>query len=110
MTVPNLGGNGSNKPVNRSESGVDHQNVAVPPRPANTHFSMTTTLDSTRVVRNISSLMDEVINHLTAINGASVEIKLFVEATMLEGTPGTTVRTVTENCRTLRVDDFGFTE
>jgi predicted AAA+ superfamily ATPase len=77
-------------------------------KPANRHFSMTATLDPTRVVRNISNLMDEVINHLIAVDGAKVEIKLLVEAAMPDGTPIPTVRTVTENCKTLRVDDFGF--
>ena len=54
--------------------------------------------------------MDEVINHISAINGASVEIKLIVDAQIPEGTPRSIVRTVTENCKTLKVDDFGFEE
>jgi hypothetical protein len=69
---------------------------------------MTMTLDNTRVVRNVSNLMDEVINHLMGIDGANVEIRLLVDATMPDGTPVPTVRTVTENCRTLHVEDFGF--
>ena len=71
---------------------------------------MATTLDSTRVIKNVSSLMDEIINHLTAISGAEVEIKLIVDANIPEGTPQAIVRTVTENCKTLRVEDFGFDE
>ena len=74
------------------------------------HFEMMTTLDSTRVVKNIGNLMDEVINHLMQVEGANVEIKLLVEATMPGGTPVTTVRTVTENCKTLKVESFGFDE
>ena len=54
--------------------------------------------------------MDEVINHLMQVDGAKVEIKLLVEATMPDGTPFTTVRTVTENCKTLKVESFGFDE
>ncbi len=77
-------------------------------RPTNTRFTLTTTLDNTRVIKNLGSLMDEVINHLMAIDGAKVEIKLLVEATMPDGTSVPIVRTVTENCRTLKVDDFGF--
>lgn len=68
-----------------------------PAGPTNTRFSMSTKLDSTRVIKNVSNLMDEVINHLTSINGADVEIRLIVDATMPEGTPQGTVRTVTEN-------------
>lgn len=81
-----------------------------PRKPQNTHFSMATTLDNTRVVKNVGSLMDEIINHLMQVDGANVEIKLLVEATMPDGTPVTTVRTVKENCATLRVSDFGFEE
>ncbi len=82
-----------------------------PPKPVvptNTHFGMTTTLDNTRVIKSLGSLMDEVINHLMQVNGAKVEIRLLVDATMPDGTPVPTVRTVTENCRTLHVEDFGF--
>jgi predicted AAA+ superfamily ATPase len=87
--------------------------IPTPPQheqPKHRHFAMTATLDTTRVVKNIGNLMDEVINHLMQIEGANVEIKLLVEATMPDGTPVTTVRTVTENCRTLKIDDFGFEE
>jgi hypothetical protein len=54
--------------------------------------------------------MDEVINHLTGITGGSVEIKLIVDAVIPNGTPQATVRTVTENCKTLKVEDFEFDE
>ena len=43
-----------------------------PDLPTNTHFGMTTTLDNTRVIKSLGSLMDEVINHLMQINGAKV--------------------------------------
>lgn len=81
-----------------------------PPKPQNCHFEMLTTLDATRVVKNVGSLMDEVINHLLQVDGATVEIKLLVDATMPDGTPVTTVRTVNENCKTLKVEKFGFND
>ena len=81
-----------------------------PEQPKNRHFAMTATLDTTRVVKNIGNLMDEVINHLMQVDGANVEIRLLVEATMPDGTPVSTVRTVQENCKTLKVDDFGFND
>lgn len=77
-------------------------------RPENTHFYMTTTLDNTRVIRHMGTLMDEVINHLMSVDGANIEIKLLVDASMPDGTPVPIVRTVTENCRTLHVEDSGF--
>ena len=81
-----------------------------PEQPKNRHFAMTATLDTTRVIKNIGNLMDEVISHLMQVEGANVEIKLLVEATMPDGAPVTTVRTVTENCKTLKVESFGFEE
>ncbi len=99
----------NNPPVHPGEKPI----ALIPPQPdqpKNGHFFMTATLDTTRVVKNVGNLMDEVINHLMQVDGANVEIKLVVEATMPDGTPVTTVRTVTENCRTLKVDDFGFGE
>ena len=78
------------------------------PQPSHRHFFMTATLDNTRILKNTASLVDEVINHLTQLEGANVEIKLLVEATMTNGTPVSTMRTVMENCRTLKIDDFGF--
>ena len=96
-------------PVNDGSRGTPPTPPA-PPQPQSRRFHMTATLDNTRILKNAASLMDEVINHLTQLDGATVEIKLLVDATMPAGAPMSTVRTVTENCRTLRVDDFGFEE
>ena len=52
--------------------------------------------------------MDEVINHLMQVDGANVRIRLAVEADMPNGAPVPTVRTVTENCRTLHIADYQF--
>jgi hypothetical protein len=54
--------------------------------------------------------MDEVIKHLTTILGANVHVTLEIQADIPNGLPDETVRTVTENCRTLKFDDFGFEE
>lgn len=106
LTPPSVGGDGPVAP------GVENPGFLpeTPAKPQHCHFEMVTTLDSTRVVKNIGNLMDEVINHLMQVDGAKVEIKLLVEATMPDGTPFTTVRTVTENCKTLKVESFGFDE
>lgn len=106
LTPPRVGGDEPELPVGGTQGFVPEP----PTRPQHCHFEMMTTLDSTRVVKNIGNLMDEVINHLMQVDGAKVEIKLLVEATMPDGTPFTTVRTVTENCKTLKVESFGFDE
>ena len=42
-----------------------------------------------------------------AVEGANVELKLEVEVNAENGIPSTTVRTVSENYRTLKITGFG---
>ena len=56
----------------------------------------------------MNTFVQEIINHLSAVDGATVELKLEVEVNAPNGIPNGTVRTVSENCRTLKVDDLGF--
>ena len=81
-----------------------------PLQPTNTRFFMSAKLDNTRVIRDVQKLMEEVVNLLNAANGANVEISLEVTATTDKGFDSNTVRAVTENCRTLKVDQSGFEE
>lgn len=78
--------------------------------PVNRHFYLSANIDTTRVNRDVSRLMDEVINHIMQLDGANVTIRLDVQAEIPAGVPVPVVRTVTENCRTLRVESFGFEE
>ena len=48
------------------------------------------------------------INHLSTVDNCDVELSLEVSADAKDGFPQETVRTVSENCRTLRVENFGF--
>lgn len=67
-------------------------------------------LDSLRVGRDASRIADEVIQHLSKHVGANVEVTLEIRAELPEGASEKTIRDVTENCRTLRFDTFGFEE
>ena len=46
--------------------------------------------------------------YMMSVESVNVELKLEVEVKAENGIPSTTVRTVSENCRTLKVTDFGF--
>ncbi|MGB4406048.1 MAG: DUF499 domain-containing protein [Sphaerochaeta sp.] len=72
------------------------------------HFFLSTKLDTTRYIRDIGKLNDEVLNHLLGLDGSNVEIRLDVQISFKEDVPNDTVRTVIENCRTLKVEDSGF--
>lgn len=76
--------------------------------PKNTRFFMSAKLDNTRVNKNVNDYLTEVIQHLMGVDGADVELTLEVSVTAPDGIPATTVRTVSENCRTLKIQDFGF--
>jgi hypothetical protein len=79
-----------------------------PAAPKNTRFYMSADLDKTRINRDVQNLVEEVISHLTSADGATLEISLEVNVTALNGLSQNVVRTVSENCRTLKVKDFGF--
>lgn len=76
--------------------------------PKNTRFYMSAALDVTRIGRDVQRLVEEVINHLSSADGSQVEISLEVEVKAPAGLSQDVVRTVSENCRTLKVRSFGF--
>ena len=58
--------------------------------------------------RDAGRIADEVVAHLSGILGAKVRVTLEIEAEIPSGVPDNVVRTVTENCRTLKFTDQGF--
>lgn len=65
-------------------------------------------IDAMRVNRDAPAIANEVIQHLTALNGAKVKITLEIEAEIPEGVPDDIARTVMENCRTLKFNSQSF--
>ena len=62
------------------------------------------------IARDAGKIMEEVVLHLTRLYGANVQVTLEIQAAIPDGVPEETVRTVTENCRTLKFDGLGFEE
>jgi hypothetical protein len=56
----------------------------------------------------VGKIMEEVVKHLTTLYGANMQVTLEIQANIPNGVPEMTVRTVTENCRTLKFEDFWF--
>jgi len=73
-------------------------------------FYGSVTLDTTRAVRDATAVIEEVAQHLSGLLGTRVEITMEIHADLPEGAPEHIVRTVTENCRTLKFTNFGFEE
>ena len=71
-------------------------------------FHGAATLESKRVGRDAGRIADEVVAHLAGLLGANVKVTLEIEAEIPTGAPDHVVRTVTENCRTLKFDNHGF--
>jgi predicted AAA+ superfamily ATPase len=65
-------------------------------------------IDAMRINRDASAIANEIIQHLTALNGAKVRITLEIEAEIPEGVPDDVARTVMENCRTLKFNSQSF--
>lgn len=62
------------------------------PVPTNTHFYMSAELDTTRINRDVQRLVEEVISHLTSVDGAQVEVSLGSQ-------PERARRSVAANCQ-----------
>jgi hypothetical protein len=87
---------------------ADGGSVGTAPAVTPKRFHGSVTLDATRVGRDASRIGEEVISHLSALVGAAVKVTLEIEAHIPNGVPDSTVRTVTENSRTLKFDSHGF--
>ena len=68
----------------------------------------TVSLDPTRVGRDAGRIAEEVVAHMVGLMGSIVTVTLEIEASVPEGMPDNVVRTVTENCRTLKFLTQGF--
>jgi hypothetical protein len=86
----------------------DHESTQKTPK--NKRFFMSAELDTTRINRDVQRYVEEIIQHLTSVDGAMVKVSLEVEAESATGFSQQTVRTISENCQTMRVRDSGFEE
>ena len=81
-----------------------------PPKPALRRFHGSARIDATRLSRDVDLIASSVVQHLTGLLDAKVTITVEIEAEIPSGAPDNVVRTVTENCRTLKFDNQGFEE
>ena len=94
--------------VTETKPGAEPDKKKPAPPPAPKRFHGTVTLDPNRVGRDAGRIADEVIAHLAGLVGAKVTVTLEVDAEVPTGAPEQVVRTVTENCRTLKFSSQGF--
>ena len=103
-------GSGSISTTQTTGTGRSTTTTITPQTPQLRRFHGSVTLDARRLGRDASRIAEEVVQHLSSIVGADVQITLDIQAGLPENASDKLVRDVTENCRTLKFDDFGFEE
>ncbi len=89
--------------VNNSVTTTEPLAIATPApitRPNRFHGSVE--LDPVRLGRDAGKIAEEVLQHISGLVGAKVQITLEISAEIPSGVPENVMRTVTENCRTLK--------
>jgi predicted AAA+ superfamily ATPase len=71
-------------------------------------FFGSVSLNPFRLNRDVASIADEVVQHFTGLDGADVEISLDISVKVPTEIPEQVVRTVAENCRTLKFRSHEF--
>ena len=79
-----------------------------PPTPLKTRFFGTVKLNPDFYARDFGRITSEVIQHLAAVDGVDLEVRLEITAVANNGFDEAKVRTVSENAHTLRFEQSGF--
>ena len=81
-----------------------------PRETVHTRYHGSVRVNPTRVTSDVGMIVDEVLQHLTSLTGCEVDITVEISAHRRDGFDPNTMRTVSENSRTLKFNDFGFEE
>jgi len=93
--------------VKSSTATVPYPNKAVEAE-ALKRFFANALLDEHRVGRDAGRIAEEIIQHLTDVVGGEVEVTININARFPDGASDQVIRTVTENCKTLKFQSYGF--
>ena len=67
-------------------------------------------IDPQRVNKDMAIIVEEVVERLTSQVGCDVDVTLEIHGRIEDGFDDSTQRTISENSRTLKFEDFGFEE
>jgi predicted AAA+ superfamily ATPase len=105
--VPSGGGVGSPTPTPPQPGGSNPApSGGQPAKPK--RFYATVKIDATRMDRDVGQISREVVQHLVGQLMSDVEVTIEIQATVPDGFPEKTVRTISENCRTLKFTQHDF--
>ncbi len=109
-------GDGTGDDQNRGTGGIertgrtgDGERVIIAP-PKLHRFHGTVDLETLRLGTAAGKIAEHVVQHLAALPGVTVKVTLEIEADIPQGASDDLVRTITENCRTLKFREQGFEE
>lgn len=91
-----------------TSTGATRSSDAQPATAKPKRFHGSVILDTARVGRDAGKIAEEVIAHLAGLVGANVTVTLEIQAEIPSGVSDNAMRTVTENCRSLKFSDHGF--
>ncbi len=101
-------GNGHREPGGEEETETRTGGSTQPEPPRARRFHGSVSLDPIRLGRDAAGIADEIVQHLMKQPSAKVEVTLEIQADIPNGAPDDLVRTVSENCRTLKFTSFDF--
>lgn len=107
-TVPggDSGGDGTRDRPASTDKGTP---AALSPTRQVTRFYGAVKVNPTRLIKEAGQIADEVLQHLNSLN-AEIEVTVEIQIKTPDGVPDAVVRTVTENCRTLKFTSYEFEE
>ncbi len=105
--VPPIDGIDETITPNADDRGNEKDPVS-PPKPVYKRFYGSVAIDPLRINRDAGAIADEIIQHLSKLSGATVEITLEIQANIPDGVSDDVMRTVTENSRTLKFKNYNF--
>jgi hypothetical protein len=91
-----------------SGGGNDAETKTGVPMGAPHRFHASVHLDARRAYRDADAVITEVLQHITALPGAEVDVVLEIDAHVPAGVPENVVRTIAENSRALGFDSAEF--
>ncbi|MDX2099489.1 MAG: Swt1 family HEPN domain-containing protein [Leptolyngbyaceae cyanobacterium bins.59] len=105
---------GSDPGVEETDNPIDPPDGGtkpVPPPPTKqvNRFYASVKVNPTRLIKDVGQIADEVLQHLSSLN-ADIEVTVEIQVKTPDGVPDAIVRTVTENCRTLKFTNYDFEE
>ena len=100
---------GGNQPTGGTLPSPSATGVSSPANtPPPTHFFGSVKVDSARISRDVGTIANEIIQHLASLPNSEVDVTVEIQARVPGGVPDNVVRTVSENCRTLKFKSQSF--